>query len=281
MSKPLYVIAAVLLAVSGMARAGSAVDLAELVAPTDLVATHICVAVAEQDFAPRFMNSVRAKRPAVSVTADELRRLLEGFDRVANGFCEATRIALRGKKAELAAMFARHYAVPLDPAWDAFIKDPVASVWARDDAAFSVQTGLLIALFPLVNGLRPESFGKPLRGAEVLRFAAIEDEGLRRQYESITKGTGDLAYRRMISLMLNDGPFRTVVPGHYQVGRLAALDAELLRRGERVTRPGLHPGFGSLESTFVRTESQVQDLLRPDLQTPYREALKALAEAAN
>lgn len=268
---------AILLFVSTMARASSATELAEAVAPAALIATRVCTTYAEQVFAPQLVEAVRAQAGSRRITPDELRRVVQKFDAATNTFCEAARHAAQERKAEISGIFAKYHAVALQPDWERFLADPASRAWAADDAAFSVRAFPLVAVFALLNELAPDTLGAELRGSGVLRFANVQDPDLRAAYERTSKGKGDLAYRRMITLMLNDPGFASMAPSRYRIKELAASDADLRKRGELATRRG--PRFDALESAFVRTESAVQDLLAARLQEPGRAALKAMTDS--
>jgi len=248
-----------------------------MAAPTDLLATNFCATVAEQVFAPRMAEAVRGRRSPQSLASPDVRRLLEVFDRITAAFCEAAKLAARGKKAEIRQAFARSHALAVDSSWQRFIEDPEARGWAAADAAFQVEVLPLIAHFALLNEIHPESLGEELRGRVASGFAGIQDPALRDRYQRLTTGTAALAYRRMIVLMLNDPGFVAVAPPRYRMKELAALHERLFERGVRATQDGAD--FSSLESTFMRTGHTVQDLLAPALREPYLAALAALANA--
>jgi hypothetical protein len=268
---------AFLFAPPGVVGAAGVNELAEMVAPADLLATNFCATVAEQVFAPRMAEAVRGRRSPQSLASPDVRRLLEVFDRITAAFCEAAKVAARGKKAEIGQAFARSYAVAVDSPWQRFIDEPEARSWAAADAAFQVEVLPLIAHFALLNEIHPESLGDQLRGRVASGFAGIENPALRDSYQRMTTGTAALAYRRMIVLMLNDPGFAAVAPPRYRVKALAALHERLFERGVRATQGG--PDFSSLESSFQRAGQTVQDLLAPALREPYLAALTALANA--
>ena len=132
-------------------------------------------------------------------------------------------------------------------------------------------------MYNLLRRIAPESLGAELRVPSILSFTNVQDRDLLSKYTRTATGTIEFAYRRMITLMLNDPSFTSIAPMHYRLQRLATKDVELLNRGLQVTKTG--PLFSSLDSTFVRVDSSVQDLLGPTLKQSVLSTQKAIEDA--
>lgn len=252
-----YTIIAALLPASAFAsEQDDRIHLAEVIAPAALIAAYTCTSISEAVLAKQFLDAVRSTGTQQPLAKAQIKALLARFDEITEQLCRETQSLFSEHKKLVANQFARNHTMPVSRGWLLFLSGEKTNQWAVANNEFLIKSLPLIALYKVVNALSPQLLSEPLRVNNLYQFTLISDPVLKRQFEVITPGRSvGMVYRRMISLLLQDEAFSSVVPPRYDVAKLRHAESSTREEGAKLLETIGYgdPSMDSLGDQFART----------------------------